>query len=136
MPLTPLLWVVLALASVSIRCGDATGPREVPLQFEEIGTSPEPVPVLAEGGIGTIEVTGSILGTCDPLGAVAERRDGHITLEVGPSRPRRLCALIALPVLYRAILIDLKPGFYRLTVLHTRSGGSAERVLREEVEVR
>jgi hypothetical protein len=136
MPLIPLRWAMLALASVSIRCGDATGPREVPLQFEEIGTSHDPIPVIAEGGVGTIEVTGSILGGCDPLGAVAERRDGRITLEVGASRPRRLCALVALPVLYRATLIGLEPGFYRLTVLHTRSGGSAERVLREEVDVR
>ena len=136
MPFPLLRWALLLLAGVSIECGDVTGPRDVPLQFEEIGTSPDPIPIAAEGGIGTIEVTGSILGTCDPLGAVAERRDGRITLEVGPSRPRHLCALVALPVLYRATLIDLKTGRYRLTVLHTRSGGSAETVLRDEVEVR
>jgi hypothetical protein len=107
----------------------------VPLQFQEIGTTEDPIPVVADGGLGTIEVTGSIV-TCDPLGAVAERRDGHITLEVGSSLPRRLCALVAQEVVYRATLIDLEPGFYRLTVLHARSGASAERVLRDEVEVR
>ena len=136
-PYTLLRWAMLMLASLNIDCGDATGPRDVPLQFEEIGTTPDPIPPSAVGGFGTIEVVGSIIGGCDPLGAVAERRDRRITLEVGTAEPRRLCAaLISLPVRYRATLVGLAPGHYRLTVLHTLPHGEAERVFREEIEVR
>jgi len=118
--------LVAVLSTAVGACGIITGPS-VELDFSVTGRSTsEDELVQAQGDVGSITAEGTIWrGACQTLTAQADRhgRDLELIVSSVPVEPYPpACPDVIYMTSYRAILGDLDPGEYHLTVRHDNRG--------------
>lgn len=132
---------ILAAALVLLfsSCSDSTGP-DLRLTFSADrfdGRGPSP-PTTAAGGAGKITVQGSLATPClaSPSEVVAEadRSGSELELRVGWVAGGDCVPGVDVFV-YEAVLGQLRPGQYRLTVMHVLTGHAAYVALEQTVQV-
>ncbi|HKY98553.1 MAG TPA: hypothetical protein VJL35_11900 [Gemmatimonadaceae bacterium] len=129
--------LIAAIALGGIACTDATGPKQVPLQFESFnpGAVLEIVKITSQPA--SLRIVGSYsAAACGAAGAIATLDGSTVRLTVGPRRENDVCDAALVGYAYDATVLGLESGMYNVEVFHRTNGGeSAKLAARDDVTV-